>query len=226
MLWRIGGGVSRRLSIPRDTLAQIPGHGQNKINAAFAIGGPALAIRTVEAFTGLKINHVIIVNLANFVPFINAIGGVDVKTGRVCANISGGVRQGGFTLDLRPGTHHFDGLQALLYARIRENPCNPADSDLSRVLHQQQILNGIKSKLLSPGTFIRLPIASWDAPKVLQTDMGGFTLLSLFAASEMAGSPAPAVLKPSGGQYVPGVGDALIASPGDVRAAVSRLVGR
>ncbi|MBV8733280.1 MAG: LCP family protein, partial [Solirubrobacterales bacterium] len=56
MLWRVGGGVSRRLSIPRDTVAQIPGHGVGKINAGFAIGGPALAIKTVEHFTGIKIN--------------------------------------------------------------------------------------------------------------------------------------------------------------------------
>ena len=52
MLWRIGGGVSRRLSIPRDTVAPIPGHGPTKINAAYAYGGPALAIKTVEQFTG------------------------------------------------------------------------------------------------------------------------------------------------------------------------------
>ncbi len=48
MLWRVGGGVSRRLSIPRDTLVSIPGHGTNKINAAYAFGGPALTIKTVK----------------------------------------------------------------------------------------------------------------------------------------------------------------------------------
>jgi len=224
MLWRIGGGVSRRLSIPRDTVAQIPGHGVGKINAGYAIGGPALAIKTVEAFTGVKINHVIIVNLANFVPFINALGGVDVKTGKVCANISGGTSDGGFTLDLSPGVHHLDGLQALLYARIRENPCNPADSDLTRVQHQQEILNAIRSRLLSASTFFRLPLASWDAPRVLQTDMGGLTLMSLFFASEMGGNTPVKVLKPTGAEYLPAYGDGLVASPSDVRAAVNQLM--
>ena len=85
MLWRVGGGVSRRLSIPRDTLVSIPGHGTNKINAAYAFGGPALTIKTVEELTGLKINHVIIINFANFPKFIDAIGGVNVKTGRICS---------------------------------------------------------------------------------------------------------------------------------------------
>ena len=200
MLWRIGGGTSRRLSIPRDTVVPIPGHGDDKINAAYAYGGPALAIKTVEEFArsegvNLKINHLIIVNLAAFPDFINAIGGVDVKTGRVCSEISGGVKNGGFTLNLRPGTHHLNGTQALVYARTRENRCNPADSDLTRVQHQQQILNGVKSQLTSPGTFFRLPWASWDAPKVLRTDMGGPTLLSLFAASELGGSAPVKVLK-------------------------------
>jgi LCP family protein required for cell wall assembly len=219
MLWRIGGGTSRRLSIPRDTLADIPGYGTTKINAAYAYGGPALAIKTVEAFTGIKINHVIVVNLAAFPQFIDAIGGVDVTTGKVCSDISGGTANGGFSLYLNPGTHHLNGVQALTYARTRENKCNPADNDLTRVQHQQQILNGIKGQLLSPGTFFRLPLASWDAPKVLRTDMGGLTLLTLFAASEIGGNAPVAVLPTT-----PAGGSELQASPGAVHAAVAKLV--
>src|SRR5437764_545293 len=83
----------------------------------------------------------IIVNLAAFPQFVDAIGGVDVKTGRVCATISGGVQNGGFSLFLKPGTHHLNGTQALTYARMRHNSCNSRDSDLTRVAHQQQILN-------------------------------------------------------------------------------------
>ena len=81
MLWRIGGGVSRRLSIPRDTLVNIPGHGEEKINAAWALRRPALAIKVIKRFTGLKINHMIVIDLANFPKFIDDIGGVNVKTG-------------------------------------------------------------------------------------------------------------------------------------------------
>jgi LCP family protein required for cell wall assembly len=219
MLWRVGGGVSRRLSIPRDTLASIPGYGTTKINAAYAYGGPALAIKTVEQFTGVKVNHVIVVNLAAFPQFIDAIGGVDVSTGKVCSDISGGTRNGGFSLYLNPGSHHLSGIQALVYARTRENKCNPADSDLTRVQHQQQILNGIKSQLFSPGAFFRLPLASWDAPKVLRTDMGGLTLLSLFAASEVGGSAPVQVLPTSAAG-----GSGLQASPGAVQASVNKLV--
>jgi LCP family protein required for cell wall assembly len=224
MLWRIGGGTSRRLSIPRDTIAEIPGHGLAKINAGYALGGPALAIRTVERFTGINVNHVIVVNLANFPKFIDAIGGVDVSTGRICSDISGGIKNGGFSLHLAPGTHHLDGRDALTLARTRKNGCNPAENDLTRVRRQQQVLNSIKSKLLSPSTFLRLPLASWDAPKVLRTDMGGPTLLSLFAASEIGGSAPLNVLKPSGTQALPGYGDALTVAPGAVQSAVNRLM--
>ena len=224
MLWRIGGGTSRRLSIPRDTLTTIPGFGRQKINAAYALGGPALAIKTVEAFTGVEINHLIIVNLANFPKFIDAIGGIDVTTGRICSSISGGVKNGGFTLNLRPGVHHLDGRDALTLARTRENTCNAASNDLTREGYQQKILNGIKSRLLSPSTFFHLPWAAWAAPQAVRTDMGGITLATLFAAAEIGGSAPTKILEPTGAATVSGVGDALTASPSDVRRAVAKLM--
>ncbi len=224
MLWRIGGGVSRRLSIPRDTVAEIPGHGLAKINAGYALGGPALATSTIERFTGININHLIVVNLAAFPKFIDALGGVDVTTSRICSDISGGTKNGGFSLHLAPGDHHLDGRDALTLARTRHNTCNPAESDLTRVRRQQQILNAIKSRLLSPSTFFRLPWAAWDAPKVLRTDMGGPTLLSLFAAAEIGGSAPVNVLKPTGSQALPGYGDALTVTPGAVQRAVTKLM--
>jgi LCP family protein required for cell wall assembly len=224
MLWRVGGGVSRRLSIPRDTLAAIPGHGTNKINAAYAFGGPALTIKTVEQFTGLKINHVIIINFENFPKFINAIGGVNVKTGRICSEISGGAQNGGFTLDLAPGVHHLNGTQALTLARTRENSCDPASNDLTREGYQQQILNAIKGQLLTPYTFFHLPWASWYAPKSIRTDMGGLTLMSMFAGAELGGSAPVQILQPTGAEDVPGVGDSLTVTPQGVQQAVSKLV--
>ncbi len=224
MLWRIGGGASRRLSIPRDTVAEIPGHGLAKINAGYALGGPGLAIKTIEQFTGTKINHLIVVNLAAFPKFIDAIGGVDVTTPRICSDISGGTKNGGFSLYLAPGNHHLNGRDALTLARTRENKCNPAENDLTRAHRQQQILNAIKSRLLSLSTFFHLPWASWDAPKVLRTDMGGPKLLSMFAASEIGGSAPVDVLKPTGAQALPGYGDALTVTPGAVRRAVAKLM--
>ena len=221
MLWRIGGGTSRRLSIPRDTLVPIPGHGVTKINAAYSYGGPALAIKTVENLTGVKINHLIIVNLANFPKFIDAIGGVTVKTGRICSNISGGVKNGGFSLFLRPGVHHLTGIQALTLARTRENACNAASNDLTREAYQQKILNAIKGQLLSPGIFFRLPWAAWAAPKAVRTDMGGATLMTLFAAAELGGS-APTDILQQNHLPLPDVQSA--SGQAAIHRAVSRLI--
>ncbi len=224
MIWRVGGGTSRRLSIPRDTAVDIPGYGMNKINAAYAFGGPALAIKTIKQFTGLKINHIIIVNLANFPKFIDAIGGITIHTDKVCSVISGGRAQGGFNLNLSAGTHTLSGEQALLLARTRENSCNPAENDLTREKRQQQILNAIKGQLISFDTFIHLPWASWDAPQALRSDMGGFSLMSMFMASEIGGSAPVDVLKPTGAEVLQNGGDALTVTPSAVHAAVNKLM--
>jgi LCP family protein required for cell wall assembly len=221
MLWRIGGGTSRRLSIPRDTVVPIPGYGTTKINAAYSYGGPALAIKTVDNLTGVKINHIIIVNLANFPKFIDDIGGITVTTGRICSTISGGVQNGGFSLFLNPGVHHLNGRDALTLARTRENKCNAASNDLTREGYQQKILNGIKSQLLTPATFFRLPWASWDAPQAVRTDMGGLTLLTLFAAAEMGGSAPTQILQAN---HVPLPDVQSAAGQSAIHRAVSRLM--
>src|SRR4029077_16817240 len=109
-------------------------------------------------------------------------------------------------------------------ARTRENACNAASNDLTRAGYQQKILNSIKSKLTSPPMFFHLPWASWYAPKTLRTDMGGFTLLSLFAASEMGGSAPTDVLKPTGAETLPDGESALTVSSQDVHNAVSKLM--
>jgi len=222
MLWRIGGGVSRRLSIPRDTLVDIPGLGDAKINAAWSYGGPALALKVIKQFTGLKINHLIVVDLANFPKFIDDVGGVTVKTPKICSNISGGVADGGFTLNLSPGTHHLDGEQAMILARTRDNSCDPAYTDLNREAMQQQILNAIKSQLFSVHAFLHLPWAAWDAPGVIQTDMGGLTLMQLFLASEIGGSAPTGLLSETVGTY--NGADVLIPNQANVSAAVQKFL--
>ncbi len=200
LLMRVGGGHSARLSIPRDTFANIPGHGTDKINAAYAYGGPALAVKTVEQYLGIDVNHLIEVNFENFPAFIDSLGGVNYTGGCVISRINGGSRNGGYTLRLRPGKNHLDGKQALALARTRKNECNKAENDLSRARRQQKILAAVKSRLLSPATFVRLPLVSWQAPKAVRSDMAGPDLLGLFGAIATGGSPATRVLKgaPSG----------------------------
>lgn len=194
MLMRTGGGRSARLSIPRDTVVDIPGYGRQKINAAYAIGGPALAIETIKNYLGIEINHLVEVNFENFPEFIDALGGIDIRTGCVVSRINGGTRNGGYTLRLKRGENHIDGRQALALARTRKNDCAPNENDLTRARRQQQILASIKSRLFSPGAFIRLPWVSWKAPQAIRSDMGGAQLIGVFAAMASTGSPKPRIL--------------------------------
>src|SRR5512133_1109558 len=153
MLIRAGGGHFRKLSIPRDSFAEIPGHEPQKINAAYAFGGAKLQIQTVERFLGVKIDHVVIIDFTGFQDFIDAIGGVKVDVPqKLCADISGGAGggQGGITLRLGKGEHTLDGEKALAYARIREpSPCpgpgrsafGTGYSDLDRAKAQQAVIS-------------------------------------------------------------------------------------
>lgn len=226
MLWRIGGGHNARLSIPRDVVVEIPGHGQDKINAAYAYGGASLAIETVEQYLGTPINHLMEVDFTHFPQLIDALGGIDVKTGRVCSKINGGRANGGVTLSLPRGENHLNGTQALALARTRKNDCNPAEDDRTRAKRQQQILSAMKDALISPGAFVRLPWISWEAPKAMRTDMGGPTLLGVFAAAATSGSPPTRVLAPSGGVTLPDGGAGLVVSDAERQRAVRQLLGR
>jgi LCP family protein required for cell wall assembly len=224
MLIRIGGGHSARLSIPRDTVVEIPGHGLQKINAAHAFGGPAESISVIKRWLGIPINHLVEVNFENFPQLIDAMGGVDYSGGCVISRLDGGFSQGGFTLRLGAGTHHLDGKQALALARTRENLCAPNETDLQREEHQQALFTDMKSRLLSPSSFLRLPWIAWNAPPTLISDMSGPTLLGLFGALAVSGTPPTRVLKPSGTIALPDGEDGLTVSEAERRAAVARFM--
>jgi LCP family protein required for cell wall assembly len=221
MLLRFGGGHSEKLSIPRDTLVDIPGHGRDKINAAYAFGGPALTIQTVKQYLGIDIDHVFLVNFANFPALIDAMGGIDYTGGCVVSRINGGFKNGGYTLRLRAGTTHIDGRQALALARTRKNECRRNEDDRQRVLRQQKILSAMKDQVFSIGGFVRLPLISWNVPKSVQSDMGGPRLLGYGMGLALNGNAPTRVLRvtPS-----PGGGSGLVASDADKQAAVRRFL--
>jgi LCP family protein required for cell wall assembly len=214
LLLRIGGGSNSRLSIARDTLVDIPGHGRQKINAAYAFGGSALAIRTVEAFTGVDVNHLIEVSFDEFPGLIDAMGGIDYTGGCVVSKVNGGYANGGVTVRIRAGSKtHLNGDQALALARTRKNACNPRENDLTRARRQQRIVAAMKSRTLSPAGFIRAPWISWHAPKAFRTDMSGPTLAGALAAMAVGGTPSTHVLGTLDGNVPPAA----------VRAAVDRF---
>lgn len=210
MLMRIGGGANSRLSIARDTVVDIPGAGRQKINAALAIGGTALAVRTVETYTGVDVNHVVVVSFADFPALIDAMGGITYRGGCVISRINGGFRNGGYTLRLRAGKTRIDGKQALALARTRKNLCSKNESDLTRARRQQKVIAAMRRRLLSPGAFMRLPFISWRVPSALRSDMSGPTLLGVFGALAVAGSPSNQVLGTIDGNVPPSVKDAAV----------------
>src|SRR4051812_45174486 len=146
LLMRIGGGANATLSIPRDTVVNIPGHGQDKINAAYAYGGPALAIRTVEQFLGIDVNHLIEVNFENFPQLIDALGGITYKGGCVVSKLNGGFKNGGYKLRLPAGEHEVHSKPARSLAPPRKKQCSAKDNDFSRARRQQKNPGAVKDK--------------------------------------------------------------------------------
>lgn len=125
------GSSASVVSIPRDSWVDIPGHGRNKINAAYSFGGASLLIRTAEQISGLRIDHFGVIDFAGFQHMVDAVGGIDVEVAR--ATVSRGVT-------FREGTNHLDGAQALVYVRQRhELP----GGDLDRAKRQQSALRAL-----------------------------------------------------------------------------------
>ncbi len=235
MVVRAGGGQFRKLSIPRDSFAEIPGNSAQKINAAYAFGGAALQVETVSDFLGIPIDHVVIMNFEGFEDFIDAIGGVKVDLDiPLCADISGGEANGGWTIELEEGSNTLNGEDALAYARTRKpSPCpgsgpsafSEGYDDLDRAAAQQNILNGIKGRLTSPlrlpYNFIKGPIIGWTAPKAFISDLGLIAMPQLALSTAFAGSAEPDVLIPSG----PGPGGSLEIPLEERQRAADKLEG-
>ena len=223
MLIRTGAGHAARLSIPRDTIVDIPGHGMQKINAAYAFGGPALSISVIKHYLGVPINHIVEVNFENFPQLIDATGGVHYNGDYVISGIYGGFRNGVFTLRLHKGHYHLDGKAALALARTRENLCHPNETDLQRAERQQALFSAMRGKLVSFESFLRLPWIAWNAPPAIISDMSGESLIALFAALATSGTPPTRVLKPSGAVTLPGIGSGLVVTEAAWREAARRF---
>jgi LCP family protein required for cell wall assembly len=196
LLVRAGGGSFRQLSLPRDTIADVPGVGVTKINSAYTNGGASLTVEAVEQYFGFEIDQVAIVDFDGFRRFIDAIGGVKVDLPKpVCTRVSDGT----FNLDLRRGEHTLNGFQAITLARTRTaGDCDedgfPDQSitDIDRTRFQQLILEGIKGRLTSitrlPYNFIKGPFIGWAAPRAMVSSMGAFTMPELVLAAAIGGT--------------------------------------
>ena len=145
MLHVSSGGPTVLVSIPRDSYVTIPGRGKNKINAAYAFGGPSLLIQTVENATGVRIDDYVETGLGGFANIVDAIGGV-----RLCPDRA--MKDKDAHLDIPAGCQQMDGPTALGYARARKS--DPR-GDLGRVERQREVLAAIAGKTLSAGTIVQ-----------------------------------------------------------------------
>ena len=132
------------MSLPRDLKVEIPGHGTDKINMAYAYGGPRLTLKTVKRLTGLSINHVINVNFRGFWRAVNAVGCVYADIDRRYYNASAEYTY----INLEPGYQRLCGTDALQYVRFRHE-----DNDLVRSARQQDFLRLAKQQVTTSELF-------------------------------------------------------------------------
>ncbi len=141
MLLHTGSGPTLLLSLPRDSPVEIPGSGEQKINSAYAYGGPRLLVRTVEQNTGIAVDGYVEIGLGGFVNIVDAVGGVDVCPKEAITDPKAGLK-------IERGCQELGGPEALGYARTRAT----ATADLQRVQNQREVVGAIADKAVSPWT--------------------------------------------------------------------------
>ena len=156
---KAGGGM---LAVPRDTLVDIPGVGEDKINAAFASGGPELTVETLENLTGVRLNDYVVVHFGGVEEIVDALGGITLEVDKP-------IRVGidGRRVFIPAGTQTLDGLQALAYVRYRGGPT----ADIGRIGRQQKFLRELAQESTSLAKLPRLPATALAMWRNIDTNM-------------------------------------------------------
>jgi LCP family protein required for cell wall assembly len=146
-----GSGPNLMLSIPRDSYVDVPGHGRNKINAAYAFGGPKLLVQTVERATGVRVDDYVEIGFTGVVDVVDAVGGITVcpKTS-INDPLAGGLK-------MKAGCQQVDGHVALDYSRSRHFPLG----DITRAQHQREVIAATGHQAASWQTVV-LPWRYWN----------------------------------------------------------------
>jgi LCP family protein required for cell wall assembly len=173
MRFDAGGRKVNQISIPRDTLVNVDGYGQQKITQAMWYGGPALATRTVKEYTGIPINHVMVVGFQGFPRLVNSVGGIDMYVPQTVTTGAGSNQR---LVTFEKGMHHFDGKYAMLYVRIRKAY---AEGDFTRAARQQAFLQALQKKLMRPSNLTKLPEIGRHFMSGVATDLTTNQILQL-----------------------------------------------
>ncbi len=164
-LVRVGDGQVRALSIPRDTLVSIEGHGEGKVNSAYTYGGPELAMQTVSELLDLPIDGYVKVNLVGFRQMVDLIGGVPFNVDRAMQYED---PYDGLVINLEPGEQVLDGEKAEQYVRFRHDEIG---DDLGRIGRQQAFLKAAAKQALRPSNLPKLPNLLLTASRYVETDL-------------------------------------------------------
>lgn len=202
MLLHMGTGRPVLISIPRDSYVPIPGHGQDKINAALAIGGPTLLVQTVESVTGLRIDHYMGIGFEGLAGVVNQVGGV-----RIC--LPNALHDSYSGVNLKAGCQNLSGTQAVAFVRDRHSF---ATSDLRRIQDQRAFLSALLSKATSPGVYLNpftsLPFASTAASSI-SVDKGT-NLYDLIQAARSLRGPQTGTVPIANANYMTPAGDSVL----------------
>lgn len=162
----------RVLSLPRDTRVSIPQHGTQKLNHAFAYGGPDLLKATVSNYLDEPILYYVIVDYDSFPAFVDMLGGVEVDVPKRMRYVD---RAGNLNINIQPGLQVLDGEKALHFVRFRKD----ALGDIGRIQRQQQFLKAMLKKAYDPRVIVKLPDLAAQAMKIFKTDMSTSFALQL-----------------------------------------------
>ncbi len=160
------------VSIPRDSLVNIPGHGRDRINEASVLGGIPLTRRMVTRLTGFRVDHYMQVSFESFKQLVNLVGGIEVNVDKKMRYAD---EYGVLKIKLDPGLQVLDGQKALEYVRFRHEPLG----DISRVQRQRKLLLALYKKLRQPINIIKLPAMLGIARKYMRSDMNTQQMLDL-----------------------------------------------
>jgi LCP family protein required for cell wall assembly len=153
------------VSLPRDLRVEVPGNGVRQINAVYGLGEAPLLVKTVEANTGLRIEHYAEISFLGFAGIVDAVGGVEMDIPTEMHDNQTGVT-------IKAGKQTLDGAQALAFVRMRKSDATPR-SDLDRVVNQRKFIGALASEIASPATFLNpfdmIPLLS-EMPEALTVD--------------------------------------------------------
>ncbi|RJX16930.1 MAG: LytR family transcriptional regulator [Ammonifex sp.] len=166
------------LSIPRDTMVDIPGYGRDRINAAMAYGGPELSVKVVSRLIEQPIDYYVVTNYEGFIRLVDALGGITIDVDKNMYHYDP-ERGGRFSINLKKGLHHLDGEQALMYVRYRGDPLG----DINRVDRQQKFLRAVVKEMLKPRNIVRAPLL---APKIKDCIYTNLPLKEMLVLARMA----------------------------------------